>query len=82
MVRNHLLMHNLMILEQEIFNIVRVTSYGKIITLFQGDTRRKNAFTYKTQVITKSINMEIWVIGKLNQLFLRNSYTEINFSKK
>ena len=66
MVRNHLLMHNLMILEQEIFNIVRVTSYGKIITLFQGDTRRKNAFAYKTQVITKSINMEIWVIGKLN----------------
>ena len=26
--------------------------------------------------------MEIWVVGTLNQLFIRASYTEANFSKK
>ena len=37
----------------------------------------------KTKVRTKSINMDIWVIGTLNQLFIiRGSYTEIKFSKE
>ena len=30
----------------------------------------------------KSINMDIWAIGILNQLFIRDSYTQIKFSKK
>ena len=29
----------------------------------------------------KRINMRIWEIDKLNQLFIKGSYTEINFSK-
>ena len=29
----------------------------------------------------KKINMRIWEIDTLNQLFIKGSYTEINFSK-
>ena len=46
------------------------------------NTHSKNAPSNKTQVITKSMNMEIWEVGTLNQLFIRGSYTEIKFSKK
>ena len=42
----------------------------------------KNAPSNKTQKITESINMEIWEVGTMNQLFLRGYYTEIKFSKK
>ena len=42
------------------------------------DNHRENALTNKTQVLMKSMNMAIWVIGTLNQLFIRGSYTEIN----
>ena len=27
------------------------------------------------------MNMDIWIVGTLNQVFLRRSYTEIEFSK-
>ena len=27
------------------------------------------------------MNMEIWVVGTLNQLFIRESYAQIKFSK-
>ena len=30
----------------------------------------------------KSMNMYIWAIGILNQLFIRDSYTQIKFPKK
>ena len=50
--------------------------------VFIKDTNKEKAPTGKTQVSTKSINMDIWVIGTLNQLFIRGSYTEIKFSKK
>ena len=30
----------------------------------------------------KSMNIEIWVAGTLNQLSIRGSYTQIKFSKK
>ena len=46
------------------------------------NTHSKNAPSNKTQVIIKSMNMEIWEVGTLNQLFIRGSYTEIKFSKK
>ena len=36
----------------------------------------------KTEAVTKSMNMYIWVIGILNQLFIKDSYTQIKFSKK
>ena len=29
-----------------------------------------------------SIYMDIWVIGKLNEIFIRSFYTDIKFSKK
>ena len=46
------------------------------------DTHRENALMNKTQKLTKSMTMDIWVISTLNQLFIRGSYTEIKFSKK
>ena len=37
----------------------------------------------KAAALTKSINMYIWANGILNQLFIRDSYTQkIKFSKK
>ena len=34
----------------------------------------------KTQAIAKSMNMDIWVASTLNQLFIRDSYTQVKFS--
>ena len=45
------------------------------------DTNRENTPSNKTQVLTKSMNMDIWVNGTLNQLFIRGSYSEIHFEK-
>ena len=36
----------------------------------------------KTQVLTKSMNMDTWVIDTLNQLFIRDCCTQIEFLKK
>ena len=46
------------------------------------DNYRENAPSSKTKSLTKIINMNIWVIGTLKQLFIRGSYTEIKFSKR
>ena len=46
------------------------------------DTPRTNTPSNKFQALTKSINMDIWIIDTLNQLFIRGSYTQIKFSKK
>ena len=35
----------------------------------------------KTQVPTKSMNVDILVVGTLNQLYIKGSYTEIKFSE-
>ena len=43
---------------------------------------RENTPSNKTEALTKSMNMYIWAIGILNQLFIRDSYTQITFSKK
>ena len=45
-------------------------------------TRRENAPSSKTQEYKKSMNIDIWVVGTLTQLFIRGSYTAIRFSKK
>ena len=51
------------------------------------DTNRKNTLLNKTQALTKSMNVDIWVIKQIkssiykNQLFIRRSYTEIKFFK-
>ena len=39
------------------------------------DTHRENTSPNKTESLTKSMNMYIWEIGTLNQLFIRGSYT-------
>ena len=46
------------------------------------DTHRKNTPSNKTEALTKSMDMDIWVIGTLNLLFKRGFYTQIKFSKK
>ena len=46
------------------------------------DTHRKNTYSNKTWVLTESMNMVIWVVCTLNQLFIRHCYTQIKFSKK
>ena len=43
---------------------------------------RENTPSNKTEALTESMNMYIWAIGILNQLFIRDSYTQIKFSKK
>ena len=37
------------------------------------DTRRENTPSNKTEALTNSMNMHIWTIGTLNQLFIRGS---------
>ena len=44
------------------------------------DTQRENIPSNQTR--TKSVNMRIWEIDTLNQVFMKGSYTEIEFSKK
>ena len=36
----------------------------------------------KTPALTKRINMDDWVVGRSNQLFIGGFYTEIKFKKK
>ena len=38
--------------------------------------------TQVKQVLTKSMNMDSWVIVTLNQLFKRGSHAQIKFSKR
>ena len=54
--------------------------YGVYLHGFK-DTLRENTTSNKSQALAKSFNMDIWVIGALNQIFIRNSYTQIFFSE-
>ena len=60
---------------------IRVEPRLKYIVLFK-NTHREKAPSNKTPALTKSMNMDIWVVGTSNQLFLKGSYTEAKFSKK
>ena len=42
----------------------------------------KKASSNKKPAFMKSMNMDVWVVGASNQLFIRGSYTETKFSKK
>ena len=55
--------------------------FVRILFAFK-DTHMASALTNRTQALMRSMNMSIWVISTLNQLFRRGSYTEIKFSKK
>ena len=49
------------------------------------DTHRENRPSNRTQALTKSMNMDIWVFGTLSQFFIdfyRGSYAELKFTKK
>ena len=53
---------------------------SKISNLLK-DTHRKKAPSNKTPMILKGINVNIWVVGTSNQLFIRGSETEAKFLK-
>ena len=40
------------------------------------DTHREKAPSNKTSALTKMINIDIWVVGTSNQLFIRGSQTQ------
>ena len=42
----------------------------------------ENTPSNKTRALTKCMNMDIWAIGILNQLFIKDFCTQIKFSKK
>ena len=46
------------------------------------DNHREKAPSNKSPALKKIIDMNIWVVGTLSQLFIRGSYTKTNFSKK
>ena len=46
------------------------------------DTQRENAPSNKSQALTRSMNMDISVVGSLNELFTKASFTEKIFKKK
>ena len=46
------------------------------------ETYRKNTPSNKTGALTKSMNIYIWVICILNQLFISDYYTQIEFLRK
>ena len=46
------------------------------------DSHREKALSNKTPALTKSANMGIWVFGKSNQIFIRDSWTVTKSSKK
>ena len=58
------------------------TINGIINDLDIKDTQWKNTVSNRTQVVTKTIDMGIWVVGTLIQIFIKSSYTETKFSKK
>ena len=46
------------------------------------DTHREDTPSSKTEALSKSINVYIWAVGTLNQLFIRGSCTQIKFSER
>ena len=54
--------------------------YCEILFPFK-DTHWEKAPSNKTPALTKSMNMDSWVVGTSNQLFRRGSYSETKFSK-
>ena len=46
------------------------------------DTHRVKAPSNETPALRKNTNTGIWVVGTINQLLTRGSYTETKFSRK
>ena len=46
------------------------------------DTHGEKVPSNKTLALAKSINMDIWIVGRSTQLFIRGSYAVLKCSKK
>ena len=46
------------------------------------DIHVEKTSSIKNQALTKSMNMNIWIIGTSNQLLVRGSYNQIKFWRK
>ena len=46
------------------------------------DTHREKGLLNKNSALTKSMNIDIYLVGTSNQLFLRSSWTETKYSPK
>ena len=66
---------------KEFWIVPFLNSFDFVSILFK-DTYREKAPANKTPVLTKSMNMDTWVVGTSNQLFIKGSYTETKSSKK
>ena len=53
-----------------------------ILNMLFKDTHGEKVPSNKTQAFTKSMSMDIWVVGTLNLVSVRGSYNSIKFSKK
>ena len=50
---------------------MEVRKYGKFGVSYNfKDTHREKTLQYETPALTKSMNMNIWVVGTSNQLFI------------
>ena len=41
------------------------------------DTQKEKTPPKKTQALTKNMNIDIWIVGTLSQLFIRGSYIQV-----
>ena len=59
------------------------TAIGKrtLVKKWFKDTQRENVPPNKTQALTKCWNMNIWVVGTIDQLFKRGSCNKVKLSK-
>ena len=63
-------------------NVLRDPPHNFLLILSElKDTDRGNLSQNKTNVLAKSINIDILVVGTSNELFDRGSYTQLRFSK-
>ena len=59
-----------------------IRSYLNVDTNAFKDTHSGKSPSSKIPALTKSMNMDIWVVGTLKQLFIRGSLSEIKFLTK
>ena len=52
------------------------------LSIILKEMHRENTLSINTQALTKSMNMEIWVVFTSNELFIKGSYSQIKFSNK
>ena len=55
------------------FSVRHVMMFGKEGIILFKDTHREKALSNKTPTLLKSMNVDTWVAGTLNQLFVRSS---------